>query len=120
MSDVDAIAKQLIPCTCGGFGENQRRHMTDCPRHSIAWEDIASALAEAEKRGRDAVAGMVYETPPGEFSPDGWTWKQAFAAEKVRRIEAEAEIETLHQKYAQERMSRSRQTISDNTKMENQ
>jgi hypothetical protein len=78
---------------------------------------IAAALASAEQRGRDAVAGMVYETPPGEFSPDGWTWKQAFIAEKARRIEAEAAIETLHEKYAQERMSRSRQTISDNTNL---
>ncbi len=29
-------------------------------------------------------------------------------------------LETLHEKYAQERISRSRQTLSDNTKMENQ
>jgi len=63
---------------------------------------------------------LAFESPPGQFSPDGWTWKQAFTAEKARRIEAEAAIETLHEKYAQERISRSRQTLSDNTKMENQ
>ena len=63
---------------------------------------------------------LAYESPPGQFSPDGWTWKQAFTAEKARRVEAEAAIETLHEKYAQERISRSRQTLSDNTKMENQ
>ncbi len=67
-----------------------------------------------------ALRDLAYETPPGQFSPDGWTWKQAFQAEKKRREEAEAAIETLHEKYAQERMSRSRQTLSDNTKMENQ
>jgi hypothetical protein len=114
MSDVTEIANKIA--------HEELPHHPYSPyvdRQALA-RRIASALAEAEKRGRDAVAGMVYETPPGEFSPDGWTWKQAFAAEKVRRIEAEAEIETLHQKYAQERMSRSRQTISDNTKMENQ
>lgn len=68
----------------------------------------------------ERLSAMVYETGPGEFSPDGWTWKQAFQAEKKRREEAEAAIETLHEKYAQERISRSRQTLSDNTKMENQ
>jgi hypothetical protein len=41
---VDEIAQKLIPCTCGGYGENNRRHMSDCPRHAIAWEDIAAAL----------------------------------------------------------------------------
>lgn len=68
----------------------------------------------------ERLSTMVYETAPGEFSPDGWTWKQAFTAEKARRVEAEAAIETLHENYAQERISRSRQTLSDNTKMENQ
>lgn len=33
---------------------------------------------------------MVYEIAPGEYSPDGWTFKQAFAAECGRRKEAEA------------------------------
>ena len=112
MSDVNEIATRIVFETVPAV-------VPQPSRMRIA-NAIAAALAEAEKRGRDAVAGMVYETPPGEFSPDGWTWKQAFAAEKARRIEAEAAIETLHQKYAQERMSRSRQTISDNTKMENQ
>ena len=75
----------------------------------------ADHTAEVER-----LSAMVYDTAPGEFSPDGWTWKQAFTAEKARRVETEAAIETLHEKYAQERISRSRQTLSDNTKMENQ
>lgn len=45
MSSVEEIAQKLIPCTCGGYGVNCTRHMTDCPRHAIAWEDIAAALA---------------------------------------------------------------------------
>ena len=79
------------------------------------WVKYEDHAAEVER-----LSAMVYETGPGEFSPDGWTWKQAFTAEKARRIEAEAAIETLHEKYAQERIFRSRQTLSDNTKMENQ
>ena len=63
---------------------------------------------------------FAFESPPGQFSPNGWTWKQAFQAEKKRREEAEAAIETLHEKYAQERMLRKRESLSDNTKMENQ
>lgn len=78
-------------------------------------DGINAAIAEVSR-----LSAMVYETGPGEFSPDGWTWKQAFQAEKKRREEAEAAIETLHEKYAQERMSRKRESLSDNTKMENQ
>lgn len=84
-------------------------------RHDGAWVKHEDHAAEVER-----LSAMVYDTAPGEFSPDGWTWKQAFTAEKARRVEAEAAIETLHEKYAQERISRSRQTLSDNTKMENQ
>lgn len=40
-------AMELIPCTCGGYGKEEGRHLTDCPRHGIAWEDIAAALVEA-------------------------------------------------------------------------
>lgn len=50
MESVDAIAQKLIPCTCGGYGENKRRHMSDCPRHSVAWEDIAAALTAERER----------------------------------------------------------------------
>lgn len=78
-------------------------------------DGINAAITEVER-----LSAMVYDTAPGEFSPDGWTWKQAFTSEKARRVEAEAAIETLHEKYAQERIFRSRQTLSDNTKMENQ
>ena len=78
-------------------------------------DGLNAAIIEIER-----LSAMVYETGPGEFSPDGWTWKQAFQAEKKRREEAEAAIETLHEKYAQERMSRKRESLSDNTKMENQ
>lgn len=85
------------------------------PRDGGRWVKYEDHIAEVER-----LSAMVYDTAPGEFSPDGWTWKQAFTAEKARRIEAEAAIETLHEKYAQERIFRSRQTLSDNTKMENQ
>jgi hypothetical protein len=84
-------------------------------RDDGAWVKYEDHTAEVER-----LSAMVYDTAPGEFSPDGWTWKQAFTAEKARRVEAEAAIETLHEKYAQGRISRSRQTLSDNTKMENQ
>ena len=53
MESVDAIAQKLIPCTCGGYGENNRRHMSDCPRFFVAWEDIAAAL-RAERENTDA------------------------------------------------------------------
>jgi len=41
----------------------------------------------------DRLTSMVYETAPGEYSPDGWTYKQAFEAELKRRKEAEHAIE---------------------------
>lgn len=78
------------------------------------------ATLEGKAAEVERLSAMVYDTAPGEFSPDGWTWKQAFTSEKARRVEAEAAIENLHEKYAQERIFRSRQTLSDNTKMENQ
>lgn len=56
MSSVEEIAQKLIPCTCGGYGVNCTRHMTDCPRHAIAWEDIAAALA-SERAKFAAFAG---------------------------------------------------------------
>lgn len=100
------------------MGDIQRYDVTSdmaIPRDDGPWVKHSDHIAEVER-----LSAMVYDTAPGEFSPDGWTWKQAFEAEKARRIEAEAEIQTLHEKYAQERISRSRQTLSDNTKMENQ
>ena len=45
-----------------------------------AWVRYEDHTAEVER-----LSAMVYETGPGEFSPDGWTWKQAFQAEKKRR-----------------------------------
>ena len=55
--------------------------------------ELLKAAAEEIRRQKkhiEELTAMVYETGPGEFSPDGWTWKQAFTAEKARRIEAEA------------------------------
>lgn len=39
-AELDA-AQTLIPCNCG---TKTHKHMTDCPRHGIAWEDVADAL----------------------------------------------------------------------------
>lgn len=89
------------------------------PKH-VPWTQQPPATINAAITEVERLSAMVYETAPGEFSPDGWTWKQAFTSEKARRVEAEAAIENLHEKYAQERIFRSRQTLSDNTKMENQ
>lgn len=74
--------------------------------------------------------GTLVENLQAEI--DRWK-REALAARELLRFygvlvqllsktdrEAEAAIETLHEKYAQERISRSRQTLSDNTKMENQ
>jgi hypothetical protein len=63
MESVDAIAQKLIPCTCGGYGENNRRHMSDCPRHGIAWEDIAATL-RAERAKLEKFA--AFAGPDGE------------------------------------------------------
>lgn len=38
---------------------------------------------------------LVYHTGPGEYSPDGWTWKQQANADRERLDEANAHIETL-------------------------
>ncbi len=43
----------------------------------------------------DRLTSMVYETAPGEYSPDGWTYKQAFEAEVKRRKEAEHTLEEV-------------------------
>lgn len=50
MSDVNEIAQKLIPCTCGGYGQDKRRHMTDCARHAIAWEQPGDRLVGVECR----------------------------------------------------------------------
>jgi hypothetical protein len=66
MESVESIAQKLIPCTCGGYGENNRRHMSDCPRHGIAWEDHAAAL-NAERAKADTPAKPATSTPVEEM-----------------------------------------------------
>ena len=41
-----------------------------CVYHS---PKLVAALDEIK-----SLQARVYETPPGEYSPDGWTWKQAY------------------------------------------
>lgn len=38
---------------------------------------------------------LVYHTGPGEYSPDGWTWKQQANADSARLAEALAHIKAL-------------------------
>jgi hypothetical protein len=64
MSEHDDTAQKLIPCTCGGYGQNNRRHMSDCPRHYVAWEDIATALTAAVAAEREK--WKAFAGPDGE------------------------------------------------------
>jgi hypothetical protein len=64
MSEHDDTAQKLIPCTCGGYGQNNRRHLSDCPRHGIAWEDIATTLTAAVAAEREK--WKAFAGPDGE------------------------------------------------------
>ena len=61
-------AQSLILCDCGF---ERGRHLMDCPRHFIAWEDIADALAAARKQGRtEGRKEADAPIPPGHIKDD--------------------------------------------------
>lgn len=46
--------------------------------------------------------------------------RACIAYQIIERDRARQELKTMHEQYAQERISRKRESLSDNTKMENQ
>lgn len=68
-----------------------RKELSDVIDEAYA---LRIAVAELDAKN-EQLSGMVYETGPGEYSPDGWTYKQAFEAEVKRRKEAEHALEEV-------------------------
>jgi len=65
-------------------------------RDRLLNENYALRIAVSEASARvEMLTEMVYETQPGEYSPDGWTYKQAFTAELNRRKAAEHGLEEM-------------------------
>lgn len=83
-------------------------------------EKTSNARKEADQLTANCTHGMEFAETAEHYADLRTRIRACIGYQIIERERARQELKTLREQYAQDRMSRKRESLSDNTKMENQ